>query len=380
MQTQNELTPQLFIGIDVHKKSWSISMRTDIAEHKTYSAAPRADKLFEYVSKNFKDYAVSLVYEAGPCGFSAARYFLNMSWKVLVVNPADIPKTDKQQYQKTDKLDSINLSKQLQKQTLKAIHIPTEQQEQLRSLLRQRIIIVKQLRKAKSHIKSMLLFHGIDIPPQYDNPNWTKDFKKWLKELKWAHTTGADSMASKLRTYDFVYSEYLMIANQLRAYCRKYHREDYYLLTSIPGIGGYLAAAILAEAGDIRRFNNERQFSSYVGVIPGMYDSGEKESKLGVTPRSNRILRSYLVEAAWVAVRKDPEIQAYYRKFTGKNPKMIIVKIAHKMVRRILSVIKTKTPYRINHSLQLDEKLVLPEEALEIISEAEQSDEQQDDE
>ena len=60
-----------------------------------------------------------------------------MAWKVLVINPADIPQKDKQQYQKTDKTDSINLSKQLQKQQLKAIHIPTEQQEQLRSLLRQ---------------------------------------------------------------------------------------------------------------------------------------------------------------------------------------------------------------------------------------------------
>ena len=107
-----------------------------------------------------------------------------------------------------------------------------------------------------------------------------------------------------------------------------------------------------------------------------MYDSVEKEKDLGITPRANRILRSYLVEAAWVAVRKDPETQAYYRKFTGKNPKLIIVKIAHKMVRRILSVIKTKTPYKINNSLQLDEKIVLPAEAEEIICEAEQTEEQ----
>ena len=82
-----------------------------------------------------------------------------------------------------------------------------------------------------------------------------------------------------------------------------------------------------------------------------MYDSGEKEKDLGITPRANRILRSYLVEASWVAVRKDSEIQACYRKFTSKNPKLIIVKIPHKMVRKILAVIKTKTPYKINHAL-----------------------------
>jgi transposase len=63
------------------------------------------------------------------------------------------------------------------------------------------------------------------------------------------------------------------------------NKKDYNLLKSIPGIGGYLASVILAECGDLRRFNNEGQFSSYIGLVPGMYNSGESE-KLGITPRS----------------------------------------------------------------------------------------------
>jgi transposase len=88
-------------------------------------------------------------------------------------------------------------------------------------------------------------------------------------------------------------------------------------LKSIPGIGGYLASVILAECGDLRRFNNEGQFSSYIGLVPGMYNSGESES--GITPRSRSQLRSYLVEAAWIAIRKDTEMQNYYRKHQGKT-------------------------------------------------------------
>jgi transposase len=367
--------PKLFIGIDVHKKSWSVSMRTDIAEHKTYSCPPSAELLYDYVTTNFKHHTVSITYEAGPCGFSAARYFLNMAWDVLVVNPADVPKMDKQNYQKTDKIDSRNLCKQLQINNLKGIYIPTEEQEQLRSLLRQRVMIVKQLRKVKTQIKAMLLYHGIEIPLQFDNANWSIAFKQWLKAIEWQFVSGAASMASKLRVLDFIHSEYLTIANLLRAYCRKHHKEDYYLLSSIPGIGGYLAAAILAEAGDIRRFENEKQFSSYIGVVPSMYDSGASTSNLGVTPRANGILRSYLIEAAWVAIRKDPEIQTYYRKHIGKNVKSIIVKVAHKMVRRILSVIKNKQPYIINKTLLLDHKIELPKEALNIIEEEQEENE-----
>ena len=61
------------------------------------------------------------------------------------------------------------------------------------------------------------------------------------------------------------------------------------------------------------------------------------------------LIRSYLIESSWVAIRMDPEIQAYYRKHAGKNPKSVIVKVAHKMCRRILSIIKNEIPYQINY-------------------------------
>ena len=143
--------------------------------------------------------------------------------------------------------------------------------------------------------------------------------------------------------------EYLQTSNELRAWCRKFHKKDYYLLKSIPGIGGLLAAAILAELGDIRRFSNEREFSNCIGLVPGIHQSSETDNKIGLTPRCKALLRSYLIESAWVAIRLDPEIQTYYRKHAGKNPKNVIVKVAHKMCRRILSVIKTETPYQVNY-------------------------------
>ena len=365
MLLQDAQGAKLYIGIDIHKKSWSISIRTELFDHKTFSMPPNADVLYDYVATHFPKHEVSLTYEAGCCGFSAARYFLNLGWEVTVVNPADVPRMDKQNYQKTDKIDSRNLCKQLQKNNLRGIHIPTEEQEQFRSLLRQRTHISKELRKVKSQIKGMLLFHGIKIPEKYDNSNWTVEFKEWLSQLKWTSSCGKESMESKLRTLHFFHTEYLNGGNLLRAHCRKYYNNDYYLLTSIPGIGGFLAAAILSECGDLRRFN-EKQLSSYIGVVPGIFNSGGSEKNLGVTPRANVILRPYIVESAWIAIRKDPEIQAYYKTHYGKDTKCIIVKVAHKMVRRILSVVKNGKAYEINKNLKLDENIKLPKEAEEI--------------
>jgi transposase len=350
MQSQITATPKLFIGMDIHKKSWSVHLRTDLFDHKGFSMPPSAEKLVDYAMTHFAGHEISLTYEAGCCGFSAARYFLSMGWQVKVVNPGDVPRSDKQFYQKTDKLDCRNLCKQLQQGQLNGIFVPTEPQEQLRSLLRQRNQVVKQLRKVKSHIKGMLLFHGIGVPQQFDNPNWSKDFIEWLANIHWAHATGAASLQSKLRILALLNSEYLQTSNELRAYCRKYHKKDYYLLKTIPGIGGLLAAAILAELGDIRRFNNESEFCNCIGLVPAIHQSSETDNKKGITPRCKALLRSYLIESSWVAIRTDPQIQAYYRKHAGKNPKNVIVKVAHKMARRILAVIKNETPYQINYN------------------------------
>jgi len=355
LQLQDALTsPKIFIGLDIHKNSWSVSIQTDLFFHRTFSMPSVAEDLFQYVERTFPNHDVYLVYEAGCCGFSAARYFLNLGWNVLVVNTSDVKTGDKQRYQKTDALDARNLSNQLKDGVLRGVYIPTEEHEQFTTLARHRNQVTKKLRQSKLHIKSMLLFHGIKVPDEFDTPNWNKNFMVWLENLKFSTTCGELALQGKIRMYQFIRSEYLEIANQMRAYCRKTYKKDYDLLRSIPGIDGYLASVILAECGDLRRFNTEGQFSSYIGLVPGIYNSGGSEKCLGITPRSRSQLRSYLVEAAWVAVRKDAEMQQYYRKHQGKNVKSVIIKVAHKMARRILSVIKTETPYHVNRNLVLE--------------------------
>ena len=355
MQLHDAITiPKIFIGLDIHKKSWSVSIQTDLFFHRTFSMPSVSEDLYQYVERTFPNHEVDLVYEAGCCGFSTARYFLSLGWNVLVVNPSDVKTGDKERYQKTDALDARNLSNQLKAGVLRSVYIPTEAHEQFTSLARHRTQVTKKLRQSKSHIKSMLLFHGITIPAAFDNSNWNKDFINWLETIPFSSTCGELALQGKIRMYQFIRSEYLEIANQMRAHCRKTYKKDYDLLRSIPGIGGYLASVILAECGDLRRFNTEGQFSSYIGLVPGIYNSGGSEKCLGITPRSRSQLRSYLVEAAWIAIRKDAEMQQYYRKHQGKNVKSVIIKIAHKLARRILSVVKTETPYQINRNLVVE--------------------------
>jgi len=347
ISTQTTAVPKLFIGMDVHKKSWTVHMKTDLFDYKTVTMPADPQRLQQYVEKNFANHEVSCCYEAGCCGYWIARRLQQINWNVMVVNPADVPRTHKQDWQKTDKIDCRNLSEQLHRGNLHSIHIPGEEQEQLRSLFRRRNSLVRQLRTVKNHIKSQLLYYGIKVPEQFDNPNWSHQMKTWISNLSWEFTAGAETTKSRLRQLDFLWYEQLHVSNELRAYCRRHHKTDYYLLKSVPGIGGIIAAGILAELGDIRRFHRFDELAAIVGLVPGIYQSSDNRICLGLSKRSNRYLRSLLVEAAWVAVRTDIALQQYYRKHAHKEPNKAIIKVAHKLLSKIRAVINSGTPYLI---------------------------------
>jgi len=332
--------------MDVHKKSWTVHIKTDLFDHKTITMPADPKALRQWVEKNFPDHEVSCCYEAGCCGYWIARQLEQAKWSVMVVNPADVPRTSKHSWQKTDKIDCRNLSEQLRMSALHGIHVPGEEQEQMRSLFRRRNHLVRQLRTLKNHIKSQLLYYGIKLPDQFDNANWSHEMKSWISSLQWKFSPGAESMQSRLRQLDFLWNEQLHVSNELRAYCRKHYKKDYYLLKSVPGIGGITAAGILAELGDIRRFGRLDELACLVGLVPGIYESSDNKICLGLSQRSNRYLRSLLVEASWVAVRSDIALQQYYRRHAHKQPNKAIIKVAHKLLGRIRAVINSGTAYQ----------------------------------
>jgi transposase len=153
-------------------------------------------------------------------------------------------------------------------------------------------------------------------------------------------------MRSRLQEYQFFKKEYLHIGNELRVFARKHYRKDYYLLRSRPGVGPLIAIGILAEVGDIRRFKGIDKLSSYVGLVASVYSSGEKIYTRGITYRSKNLLRSFLIEGAWIAAKQDPELMQYYQERKGCDYKKLIIKMASKTLNRIYHVIKTGEPFK----------------------------------
>ena len=246
---------------------------------------------------------------------------------------------------KTDKIDAKNISQQLRSGNLKKITIPNLERESLRSLTRQRTALVRDYRRIKSRVKSLLLYFQIDIPEGMDTPKWPKRFLSWLQNLDLDYSNRNRTMRSMLSQYFYIDEELKCLSNDIRGYCRKYHKKDYNLLRTVPGIGGLTAAYILSEIGDIRRFSSFKKFASYIGFIPSMHQSGEGIYTGGSTPRANRNVRNMIVEASWIAIRIDPVMQNYYRSHAGKNSKAAIFKVGRKLLSKVMAVLKTETPY-----------------------------------
>lgn len=347
MKTKDTASSKLFIGIDVHKRSWKIYTSTDLFDGSGCSIPPDAYVLKKYVDRHYKGYKVYCVYESGCCGFSHHRLFVSFGWHSMVTNPADIHRPSKAQFQKTDKIDARLLCRELKDGRLTGIHVPKVEREQLRCLFRRRNELIKLMRKAKTQIWMQLLYLGIKIPAEFDNSHWSHNFRDWLKALKFDYATMDYCLATRLETFHFLDKQIRNVSTTLRAYCRKHYKKDYYLLRSVPGVGGIVACGIICELGDLRRFKNFKQLASYVGLIPSMRQSGDSLRTCGLTPRANRIMRSYLVESTWQALRRDPVMQQYYRSHAGKDVKRILVKVARKLLSRIHAVIRTEIPYQI---------------------------------
>ena len=343
------LEKTLYVGIDVHKRQWSVSLFTSTVHHRTFSQPPRPDALHSYVAKYFKGYKVVCAYEACKFGYWIYRDLVCYGYKCLVINPADIPSTNKESSEKTDPVDSRKIAKALRAGMLRGIYVPEISTLGERQLFRYRKRLWSDLVRVKNRIKDKLLFNGVEIPKEYDNPYWTKAFLKWLTEVELESSHTRLTLDYLLEQYEMIYRHFLKVSIEVRKLHKlpKY-KADAKRLRSIPGIGPLTSVQLLIEIEDINRFQNFNHFNGYLGLKPMVHSSGEKDHKGYMTYRSHHALRSSLVECAWTAVQRDPVmLQCYEELLKRHTKKRAIIKIARKLASRVYRVLKEKEDYEL---------------------------------
>lgn len=339
----------IYVGIDVHLKNWVVTIMLNNIIYKTFSMDPEAKKLSNYLKKAFPNANYYSVYEAGFCGYSVHRDLITNGIKNIIVNPADVPTTDKDKQQKEDRRDSRKLAKSLSNGELEGIHILGEEMEGLRSLVRYRSKVISEIVKYKNRIKSILKQYGIKSPKELDKGSkyWSVKYINWLKTIKTFTPEGTFVLEETIETLEQHQKQRLKINKELsRLSTEPKYRIEINLLRSVPGIGMITAFVILSEIETITRFKNLDKLCSYVGLIPTTNSSGEKERLGKITRRSNKLLRKCIIESAWVAIRQDPALLLKYAELKKRmKPNMAIIRIAKKLLNRIRYVLKNEQEY-----------------------------------
>jgi hypothetical protein len=114
------------VGLDVHKRQWSVSIYTASAHHRTFSQPPYPKALKSYLEKHFSGASVRCAYEASKFGYWIFRELVSFGYECLVVNAADIPTSNKESSEKADPSDSRKIGKALRAGLLTGIHIPQQ--------------------------------------------------------------------------------------------------------------------------------------------------------------------------------------------------------------------------------------------------------------
>lgn len=340
----------IYVGIDVHLKSWTVSILTESLHHKTFSQPSDVCSLVSYLHTHFPNGHYLSAYEAGFSGFWAHYKLLSMGVQNIIINPADVPTSQKENLQKTDAVDSRKIARSLRAGELLGIYVPEPCTLESRTLLRSRDAIVGDLSRMKQRIKSLLYFYGISYPIEFTNngTHWSKRFMRWVREdVKLSTSIGMDGLKLLLDSADNQRKLLLDATRKLRQLSRsEKYGLDYELLRSIPGVGMITALSLLTEIEDIRRFSSSDALAGYIGLIPTCHDSGEKDKKGEMTFRGQIQLRSKLIECSWFASRIDPALHMAFLKLTGRmEPNKAIIRIARKVLNRIFYVLKYKKTY-----------------------------------
>ena len=347
LQSPSDFEGQKFyIGIDVHKNAWSVTIRSLNLHLEHFSQPPSAKALINHLHKKYPGGEYYSAYEAGFCGTGIHEELCKAGVNNIVVHAADIPFTDKQNKNKTDIRDSRAIAFHLEKGNLHGIYIMPRDRQELRSLFRFRQAKVRDLARTTNRLKSFLLYFGVKLGDAFEGKEYLS-----AKALDWLAHLELNSEAGRitLKTYmdDLVYhrGQLLKITQALRTEIQTKYSKPYQCLLSVPGIGPITASALLAEIGDLNRFDNPAEYCSFIGLIPWEDSSGESTYTKGIQPRCNKHIRPLIVEASWMAIRKEPKLLKYYRRHAVKNSKHAIIKVARRLALIARAAAQKLQPY-----------------------------------
>ena len=294
-----------------------------------------------------------------------------------MVAPSLIPKKPGEKI-KTDKRDALKLAKLLKSEDLTPIYVPEPEGEAVRDLSRAREVAMKDLKDAKYQLKALLLRNNINYK---GTANWSQKHLRWLTELVLPHPAQHIVLQEFLQTITERISRLERLDNELTHHV---HQWRYYpvvkAIQAMRGVRLLVATGVVAELGDLSRFDHPRKLMSYLGLVPSEHSSGGKRHIGAITKCGNGRARRLLVEGAHtyryaanistdmqkrqeglpkniidIAWKAQLRLCKRYKKMIakGKHYNLVVTAIAREMIAYIWAIAKEVVLTPVNAKLRL---------------------------
>lgn len=289
----------VYIGMDVHKNSYTLSALYRNGEYsrylkaKTIQASPGA--VIRYINDVRRevgsDVPVRCGYEAGCLGYYLQRELSKKGIPCEVMVPVSM-----QNGKKNDRRDSHTLAKNLDSTDYQKVYIPTIQDEAVKDYIRMRDNTMHALKQVKNQIMAFCLRHGFKYTGK---TNWTQAHIAWLKKLDWPHPLLKETMDEYLARLEWLKMQLKSMDAKIERISQKEpYKEKVGKLSCFMGVKSLTALAALVEVGDFNRFATAYVFDVYLGLVPRENSSSDNKRFGRITKQGNSHLRSLLIEAA----------------------------------------------------------------------------------
>lgn len=346
-RAETELQPgdSIFVGIDLHKSKWHVTVKT--VDFELFSGSiPGHWESLRRILDRYNEHQIHTVYEAGYFGFWLHDRLIEYGAECIVTPPSLIPQESGNRV-KTDRRDSRKLAYFLAKGMLKRVWVPTEEERYHRQVIRRRRQLIGDRTRTQSRIKAELRLYGIDLPEP--RGKWTKTYLGNLGRVRFKNRWMQESFNRLLELYHFLDKQIDKQTTLLRRLSEtKLYRDRVHILQTIPGIGVIAAMELLLELQDVSRFRRADQIAAYVGLTPSQYSSADKVRMGRITCMGKNTLRAMLVQASWILIRKDGVMREKYERLKVRSGgKRAIVAIARTLLIRMRRLLLDQSPYVI---------------------------------
>ena len=292
-----------YVGLDVHKDTIAVAVALPGREAPVYRGEirNRRSSLRRLIGKlSPHGEVLSFCYEAGPCGYGVYREIIETGHQCVVVAPSLIPRKPGDRV-KTDRRDALSLARLHRAGELSAVWVPGAEQEAVRDLTRAREDMKAIELKARQRLGAFLLRHGRVY--RSGKSRWTQAHFRWLEEQRFNHPAQQVVLQEYVDTVMQAQARVAGLEDRMRQALASWSlRPVAEGLMALRGVDVITAMTVLAELGDLTRFETPRQLMSFLGLVPSEQSSGPRRRQGAITKSGN----GHVSRRRWVLLITTP--------------------------------------------------------------------------